>query len=473
MGKKSKGLGSGKKLKVRRKKYRWNNKWFTRRTLNLKKKSDPLEGACQAKAIVLEKRQVEAKQPNCFDSKTELLTTNGWKKYNEIKENEEIFSYNLIDDKIEKENINRKIVQNYDGEVISFEGRNLDFVVTPNHVMLFRTFNRNTKYANYGTWLIRQEEAINMPIATTMISRCAIYQGQKEINEDLLKIIAWIIAEGWPHGNGYYISQSPNSPYSKEIREALKNFCTKKNYSFSENLYDKSGSLSIWFYINTKASKEIKKYLDHYKSIPNWVFDLKIDQRLTFIKTLMKGDGSFSKAQRYFKQRNKDTLDKFLSLCVISGISAQLSNNKFKDKIGNKIYPSCQRINIRDDMWVGGEKGIAWQKDNYKGIVWCVETKNGFIITRRNGKPLISHNSAMRKAVKCQLTKNGRQITAFVPGYNAIRFIDEHDEVIIECIGGIMGKAKGDIPGIRWKVSKVNDQSLPALVKGRIEKGRR
>ena len=82
-------------------------------------------------------------------------------------------------------------------------------------------------------------------------------------------------------------------------------------------------------------------------------------------------------------------------------------------------------------------------------------------------------NSAMRKAVKCQLTKNGRQITAFVPGYNAIKFIDEHDEVIIECIGGIMGKAKGDIPGIRWKVSKVNDQCLNALVKGRIEKGRR
>ncbi|MBI2672450.1 30S ribosomal protein S12 [Candidatus Woesearchaeota archaeon] len=82
-------------------------------------------------------------------------------------------------------------------------------------------------------------------------------------------------------------------------------------------------------------------------------------------------------------------------------------------------------------------------------------------------------NSAMRKAVRCQLTKNGRHITAFVPGYNAIKFIDEHDEVIVEGIGGIYGKAKGDIPGIRWKVVKVNDQSLPALVKGKIEKGRR
>mgnify|MGYP001579918775 CR=1 FL=1 len=82
-------------------------------------------------------------------------------------------------------------------------------------------------------------------------------------------------------------------------------------------------------------------------------------------------------------------------------------------------------------------------------------------------------NSAMRKCVKIQLTKNSKKITAFVPGNLASKFIDEHDEVIVECIGGKMGRAKGDIPGIRWQVIKVNDQSLDALVKGRIEKGRR
>ncbi len=82
-------------------------------------------------------------------------------------------------------------------------------------------------------------------------------------------------------------------------------------------------------------------------------------------------------------------------------------------------------------------------------------------------------NSAMRKCVKCQLIKNGKKITAFVPGYNAIKFIDEHDEVIVECIGGRMGRSKGDIPTVRWQVIKVNDQSLKSLVQGKIEKGRR
>lgn len=82
-------------------------------------------------------------------------------------------------------------------------------------------------------------------------------------------------------------------------------------------------------------------------------------------------------------------------------------------------------------------------------------------------------NSAMRKCVRVQLIKNSRQITAFLPGNNASKFIDEHDEVIVECIGGAMGKSKGDIPGVRWQVIKVNDQSLKALLEGKIEKARK
>ncbi len=82
-------------------------------------------------------------------------------------------------------------------------------------------------------------------------------------------------------------------------------------------------------------------------------------------------------------------------------------------------------------------------------------------------------NSAMRKAVRCQLIKNGKKVTAFVPGMGAIKMVDEHDEIIIECIGGKMGRAKGDIPCVRWQVIKVNDQSLNALIRGKIEKGRR
>jgi small subunit ribosomal protein S12 len=82
-------------------------------------------------------------------------------------------------------------------------------------------------------------------------------------------------------------------------------------------------------------------------------------------------------------------------------------------------------------------------------------------------------NSAMRKCAKIQLIKNGRHVTAFMPGDGAQKLIDEHDEVVIECIGGRMGRSKGDIPGVRFTVIKVNDQSLDALLRHRIEKARK
>jgi len=82
-------------------------------------------------------------------------------------------------------------------------------------------------------------------------------------------------------------------------------------------------------------------------------------------------------------------------------------------------------------------------------------------------------NSAMRKCIRCQLVKNGRQVTAFLPGDGASKLVDEHDEVVIECIGGKMGRAKGDLPGVRWQVIKVNDQAIASLLSGKLEKARK
>jgi small subunit ribosomal protein S12 len=92
------------------------------------------------------------------------------------------------------------------------------------------------------------------------------------------------------------------------------------------------------------------------------------------------------------------------------------------------------------------------------------------IVLEKLGVEARQPNSGIRKAVRVQLIKNGRQITAFTPGDGAINFIDEHDEVVIEKIGGRMGRSMGDIPGVRYKVIKVNNVSLKELVKGKKEK---
>ena len=92
------------------------------------------------------------------------------------------------------------------------------------------------------------------------------------------------------------------------------------------------------------------------------------------------------------------------------------------------------------------------------------------IVLEKVGVEAKQPNSGIRKCIKVQLIKNGRQITAFAVGDGAINFIDEHDEVLVEGIGGRMGRSYGDIPGVRFKVIKVNNVSLDELVRGRKEK---
>lgn len=92
------------------------------------------------------------------------------------------------------------------------------------------------------------------------------------------------------------------------------------------------------------------------------------------------------------------------------------------------------------------------------------------IVLEKVGVESKQPNSAIRKCVRTQLIKNGRSITAFLPGDGALNVVDEHDEVVVEGIGGSRGRSMGDIPGVRWKVVTINGVSLIELVYGRKQK---
>ena len=95
------------------------------------------------------------------------------------------------------------------------------------------------------------------------------------------------------------------------------------------------------------------------------------------------------------------------------------------------------------------------------------------IVVEKVGVEAKQPNSGIRKCVRVQLIKNGISITAFLPRDGAMNYIDEHDEVHVEGMGATQGGAMGDIPGVRFKIFKVNNTSLRELVLGKKEKPRR
>ncbi|MFH1588173.1 MAG: 30S ribosomal protein S12 [Candidatus Diapherotrites archaeon] len=95
------------------------------------------------------------------------------------------------------------------------------------------------------------------------------------------------------------------------------------------------------------------------------------------------------------------------------------------------------------------------------------------IVLEKRGVTARQPNSGIRKCVRVQLHKNGRQLTAMAPKDGAIKQIEEHDEVVVEGLGGRKHGAKGDLWGVKYKVIKVNNQCLQMLRTGRKEKSKR
>ncbi|MGC8585577.1 MAG: 30S ribosomal protein S12 [Thermoplasmata archaeon] len=139
-----------------------------------------------------------------------------------------------------------------------------------------------------------------------------------------------------------------------------------------------------------------------------------------------------------------------------------MANGLFTAK---KLKENRQKLRWSDRYY---KKRVLMLKEKSDPLEGAPQAKG--IVLEKIGIEAKQPNSAIRKAVKVQLIKNGKVVTAFAPGDGAINFIDEHDEVIIEGIGGRLGRSKGDIPGVRYKVIKVNGISLKELVRGRKEK---
>jgi len=124
-------------------------------------------------------------------------------------------------------------------------------------------------------------------------------------------------------------------------------------------------------------------------------------------------------------------------------------------------------------------KKLRWSSVYYKRRMLRLDVKSDplqgapmarGIVLEKVGVESKQPNSAIRKCVRTQLIKNGKVITAFLPGDGALNVVDEHDEVILEGIGGSRGGSMGDIPGVRWKVTTINGVSLKELVLGKKEK---
>lgn len=371
----------------------------------------------------------------CFDKDTEILTRDGFKKYQDVieivngqavpKKEIEVACYNPDNQEMEFYEPISAVLKPYNGDMLHFNGQKMDVMVTPNHRMYA------SKKTKKGWQPYTDILAKDFSKGSFYKFKCdAGWTGDyfddfieiddKEFPMDLyLKFLGYVVSEGCLHRRGYNSSISYSQATSSDCYEDMRDTFTKVSKIVGRTLSETTKVVGsgfsayapreMWegrvshrsfceFLISEIGTNGRSKSID--KRLPRWVFNLPTSKLKILLDALVKADGS-----EIPSKYNSDSIG-----FRYSTVSKQLADDVYElayrcGYVPNVVVsekPYCKEFLV---CWsntnYGNEPNIYNNKKHgggnidkvpYNDYVWCLEVPTDLLIVRRNGKISIQHN---------------------------------------------------------------------------------
>ncbi len=363
-----------------------------------------LSNACnpQMKEIL----NLKVKHRECYDDKTEILTEDGWKLFNELSGKEKVATLNPQGDELIYQQIKKKTEYEYSGKMIQFKNKRIDLLVTPEHRIWAKKITNHSK----GSSHLRNfdfENAINL-LGKEHIQRKAmdiwkgieveqfylptinkrkfshLFQNEK-ISMDLwLEFLGYYLSEGCCcYNKGHYyilISQSKKSKHYKEIEACLHKMPCKWHYN---NISFRTSNKQLYEYL-----KQFGKAKD--KFIPRELLSLSERQLNILFDALMCGDGTYRPKQYKYTTVSKRLADDVQELGLKLGYSIITS----KEILANPKHNDTYYVRLNKSSKISWIKKNQTNLIDYKGKVYCVTVpKHNILCVKRGEKIIFSGNS--------------------------------------------------------------------------------
>ena len=323
----------------------------------------------------------------CMSEDTEILTKDGWKKYNQIKKGNIIATFNIEKGFIEYLPVNNVFAKKYKGIMYNLKNRISDQLISPEHRVVRRMFNSD----NYISEKIEKVLDLKSPFMVPVGSEGNIF-GDNKLDEDLVKLIAWIIAEGSIDKSGRgsgRISIYQSKKRSPENYEEIISLCHNLKLKYSERTQVGLGADCNVIRFDAVSTRKILQFFKSNKNkgikfIPELIVNSDTETSRLFLETYIKGDGHDGCKITTTEEKLKDGL---LQIMVNAGYGATVLVRRPDNPLSKKDRYII-RIIKHKDTYINQVKKI-----NYQGIIWCPNTKNETVIARRNDKVFITGNT--------------------------------------------------------------------------------
>jgi hypothetical protein len=347
----------------------------------------------------------------CHDSKTEVLTDKGWCPWPDYDGHNLLGTMNRISGELEFQAPTSLIRYDYDGPMYYTEHKSLDFALTPNHRLWCRPYIVPKPFvpgsAGYGPCDFYTMDSLptrlTMPATTTGFRGVGLKQikiGDRVWDgDDFLAFLALVISDGWVDGP----ETKHTSPtisfccFREDRREMVATLAHRLGIGELPkrrgvwNLYG-DHALVAWIRANVYIGDTLRS---PFKRIPDLVKVCEQQQISHFLEFF--GDQHIEEhGRRAFFSSSQKLIDDMQELLLRVGKRGGICA---RDQRPTKLVPNCDGKDIalnegeRDRIGLNRISRLKQiQIDHYRGEVFCAEVPNSTLVTRRNGKLLISGN---------------------------------------------------------------------------------
>ncbi len=310
----------------------------------------------------------------CVDTDTEVLSVNGFKKYNELKEGELIYTYN--NGRLELNPVRKVITKPFKGKLHSYLNRGYNQTVTPNHRVL--VFKHNSK----DSVIKLSEDIFNVktPFALPVVFSSSEIKANNNLNDDYITLAAMYYTDGsidlrnnTPHK--IVIFKSPNRFGNKELKKVCKNLNLNPTVSKGEGAF---GDINKYCFYGNDA-KFIYNLCGKKDDIDKKFLSMNKSQAELFLKIWASCDGDETKMLCQFD--NEIVASKLQQIAILSGHCSYITKKKLK----SGKYTNYVKIRKVNSVMPKERKEVS-----YDGLVWCPNVENGTAVFRKDGSVFIS-----------------------------------------------------------------------------------
>lgn len=390
----------------------------------------------------------------CYSEDTEILTPSGFKKYNELNVNDDIYTYK--DGKMNINKVQKVNIYDFDGEMHQYKGRDIDQLVSPNHRVVYVKNNSKDIEVKQSFELIDAKTPLNIPVALENTRE------DYDISDELLEIISIILTDGTVkkgvdgRRDSIEIYKSPKRFGNDLIIDLLNRLNLKytigtKTSGFGEEYY-----INV-YRISADSSESILKLINHSKKIlPQWLFLLSQRQARIFIDRWASMDGHVrSNSNMRLQCDNSLIQDQIQHIAFLAGLGSRKHSRLTKNNKKETIYVTTYTRKTK----YASEKNKVY----YKGKIWCPTTEDGIVIARRDGKIFISGNSPFTNVsiYDENFLKESQKTYVFPDGTNPdIEIVKKLQELFLDIINEELGRTVFTYPVMTACFSTDDDNNI-------------